>query len=48
MDADRALPRLAIVSSLYPPHLGGVERYTASLARALSGRFAVDVFCLNK
>lgn len=47
MDADRALPRLAIVSSLYPPHLGGVERYTASLARALSGRFAVDVFCLN-
>lgn len=47
MGADRPKPRLAVVSSLYPPHLGGVERYTASLARALSGRYTVDVFCLN-
>lgn len=39
--------RLFIVSSLYPPHLGGVERYTASLARILSARCRVDVFCLN-
>lgn len=39
--------RLWIVSSLYPPHLGGVERYTASLARALSARYRVEVFCLN-
>ncbi len=38
---------LFIVSSLYPPHLGGVERYTASLARILSARYRVDVFCMN-
>ncbi len=30
--------RIAIFSALYPPHLGGVERFTQSLARHLAAR----------
>ena len=38
-------PALVIFSALYPPHAGGVEMYTQSLARALvrSGRRTIVV-----
>lgn len=39
--------KLLIVSSLFPPHLGGVEQYTASLAAALAPSHEVTVVCLN-
>lgn len=43
-----ALPgKIMIVSSLYPPHLGGVEKYTESLAAALAADFDVHVFAMN-
>lgn len=39
--------KVIILSSLYPPHLGGVEKYSESLAQALSQDFDVHVFCMN-
>ena len=39
--------KVIIISSLYPPHLGGVEKYSESLAQALSQEFDVHVFCMN-
>lgn len=47
METNRSKRTLFIVSSLFPPHLGGVERYTASLARTLSRDFQVTVICMN-
>lgn len=47
MTASGSKRTLFIVSSLFPPHLGGVERYTASLARTLSADFQVTVICMN-
>ena len=40
-------PHIVIVSPLYPPHLGGVEKYSRSLAAELSGDCDVTVFCMN-
>ncbi len=44
-----SLPRqkIAIISSLYMHHLGGVEMYSQSLAQALSSRYDVHIFCMN-
>lgn len=39
--------KVIILSSLYPPHLGGIEKYSESLARALSQEFDIHVFCMN-
>ncbi len=36
-----------IISSLFLPHLGGVEQYTHSIASALGTDHKVTVFCLN-
>ncbi len=38
---------IAIFSALYMPHLGGVEKYSQSIARELSGDCDVIVFCCN-
>ena len=38
---------IVIFSSLYMPHLGGVEKYTQSLAGELSRDYSVTVICLN-
>ncbi|HPL57401.1 MAG TPA: glycosyltransferase family 4 protein [Flexilinea sp.] len=39
--------KIAIISSLYMPHLGGVEKYSQSLARTLTADYEVHVFCMN-
>lgn len=39
--------RIIIFSALYPPHLGGVENYTQSIARKLAKDCQVTVFCMN-
>jgi glycosyltransferase involved in cell wall biosynthesis len=39
--------KIAIISSLYMPHLGGVEKYSHSLARTLTADYEVHVFCMN-
>ena len=39
--------QIIIISSLFLPHLGGVEQYTQSIARALASDYDVTVFCLN-
>ena len=39
--------KVALISSLYPPHLGGVEIYSHSLAHALAEYYDVHVFCMN-
>ena len=38
---------IVIFSPLYPPHLGGVEKYSKSLAAELSKEDRVTVFCMN-
>ncbi len=38
---------IVIFSSLYPPHLGGVEQFTQSLASSLAADCKVTVFCLD-
>ena len=38
---------IVIVSSLYLPHLGGVEQFTQSLAKSLAVECKVTVLCLN-
>ena len=38
---------IVIFSALYMPHLGGVEKYSQSLARELSKDSRVTVFCMN-
>lgn len=39
--------RIVIFSALYPPHLGGVEKYTQSIAGELAKGSQVTVFCMN-
>ena len=39
--------RIVIFSALYPPHLGGVEKYTQSIAAELAKDSQVTVFCMN-
>ena len=39
--------RIVIFSALYPPHLGGVEKYTQSIAGELAKDSQVTVFCMN-
>lgn len=39
--------RVWIIASVYPPHLGGVERFSASLAQTLSKTCDVTVLTLN-
>lgn len=38
---------VVIFSALYMPHLGGVEKYSQSLAAELSKDYDVTVFCMN-
>ena len=38
---------IVIFSSLYLPHLGGVEQFTQSLAKSLAAECKVSVICLN-
>ena len=40
-------PRIAIFSALYMPHLGGVEKFSQSIAAELSKDSQVTVFCMN-
>ncbi len=39
--------RIAIFSALYMPHLGGVEKFSQSIAAELSKDSHVTVFCMN-
>ncbi len=39
--------RVVIFSALYMPHLGGVEKYSRSIAAELSKDCEVTVFCMN-
>ena len=39
--------KIAIFSALYMPHLGGVEKFSQSLAAELSKDSQVTVFCMN-
>lgn len=39
--------RIVIFSALYMPHLGGVEKYSQSIAAELSKDSQVTVFCMN-
>ena len=39
--------RIVIFSALYPPHLGGVEKYTQAIAGELAKDSQVTVFCMN-
>ncbi len=39
--------RIAIFSALYMPHLGGVEKFSQSIAAELSKDSQVTVFCMN-
>lgn len=41
------LKHIIIFSSLFLPHLGGVEQYTQSIARTLASDCDVTIFCLN-
>ena len=39
--------RIVIFSALYMPHLGGVEKFSQSIAAELSKDSQVTVFCMN-
>lgn len=39
--------RIAVFSALYMPHLGGVEKFSQSIAAELSKDSQVTVFCMN-
>ena len=39
--------QIVIFSALYPPHLGGVEKYTQSIAGELAKDSHLTVFCMN-
>ena len=42
-----AARRVVIFSALYMPHLGGVEKFSQSIAAELSTDCEVTVFCMN-